>query len=138
MPGLYASMHRSPMNNKVDTPACLMRLLVLITLFASVAAPAYSASTKRFDIEIVNGAVVGKKSVRVVQGDTVVLRWKSDKPLELHLHGYDVTVTVSPGGSAEMAVHARATGRFPVEVHVAGARGGHTHKPLFHLEVYPE
>jgi hypothetical protein len=37
-----------------------------------------------------------------------------------------------------MSIHARATGRFPVEVHAAGARGGHAHKPLFHLEVYPE
>ncbi|MGQ0522727.1 MAG: hypothetical protein ACT4P8_03575 [Betaproteobacteria bacterium] len=116
-----------------------MRLLVLIAMSAAIAAaPVFSASTKRFDIEIVNGAVVGKKSVRVIRGDTVVLRWKSDKPLELHLHGYDVTVTVSPGGSAEMSIHARATGRFPIEVHAAGARGGHAHKPLFHLEVYPE
>jgi hypothetical protein len=127
------------MNNRLGQPAYLMRLFVLVALSATIAAaPTYSASTQRFDIEIANGAVVGKKSVRVIRGDTVVLRWKSDKPLELHLHGYDVTVTVSPGGSAEMSVHARATGRFPVEAHVAGARGGHAHKPLFHLEVYPE
>lgn len=102
------------------------------------AAPCYSADAKTFDMEIVNGAVVGQKSVRVTRGDAVVLRWKSDKPLELHLHGYDVTTKVGPAAPAEMTVHARATGRFPVEVHVQGARGGHAHKPLFHLEVYPE
>lgn len=118
----------------------LGRTFALIAAIAPLvaAAPCYSADAKTFDMEIVNGAVVGQKSARVTRGDAVVLRWKSDKPLELHLHGYDVTTKVGPAAPAEMMVHARATGRFPVEVHVQGARGGHAHKPLFHLEVYPE
>ena len=107
-------------------------------LLVCAASPAHAAGTKTFDIEIANGAVTGQKSVRVTRGDTVILRWKSDKPLELHLHGYDVTTKVAPGAPADMKLLARATGRFPVEVHVTGGRGGHAHKPLFHLEVYPE
>jgi hypothetical protein len=78
--------------------------------------------------------------VRVVKGDTVVLRWRSDQRLELHLHGYDVNTIVSPGTPAEMKIRARATGRFPVEIHGQGESGGHGHghRTIFHLEVYPD
>lgn len=100
--------------------------------------PALAAGTRTFDIEIRQGKVVGKKSVRVSRGDVVILRWSSDQLLELHLHGYDVTTTVSPGKLAEMKFEARATGRFPVEKHGKAGAGGHGHAPLFHLEVYPD
>lgn len=117
-----------------------LRRLVLATVMLALVPTlsAHGAGTKTLDIAIKNGVVTGSKSARVTLGDTVILRWTSDKPLELHLHGYDLTVSVAPGGGAEMKVAARATGRFPVEVHMAGARGGHAHKPLFHLEVYPQ
>lgn len=117
-----------------------LRRLVLATAMLALVPTlsAHGAGTKTLDIAIKNGVVTGSKSARVTLGDTVILRWTSDKPLELHLHGYDLTVSVAPGGGAEMKVAARATGRFPVEVHMAGARGGHAHKPLFHLEVYPQ
>jgi hypothetical protein len=117
-----------------------LRRLISVTAIATLlgAMPCYSAGTKTFDVEIVNGAVVGSRSARVIQGDTVILRWKSDKPLELHLHGYDVTTQVGPAQPVEMKLQARATGRFPVEIHTKGARNGHAHKALFHLEVYPE
>lgn len=112
---------------------------LMVALFPALSS--YGDNTKTVDIVIKNGTVVGKKSVRVSRGDTVVLRWNSDKRLELHLHGYDVTTTVNPGTPAEMKIHARATGRFPVEVHGQGGSGGghsHGHKTLFHLEVYPD
>lgn len=101
----------------------------------------YGQSIRTVDIVIKNGQVVGKKSMRVSRGDTVILRWMSDQRLELHLHGYDVTTTVGPGTPAEMKIHARATGRFPVEIHGPGEpAGAHSHgqKTVFHLEVYPD
>lgn len=102
--------------------------------------PGYGDGTRTVEIEIRNGKVVGTKSERVVRGDTVVLRWFSDQRLELHLHGYDVKTTVSPGTPAEMKIRARATGRFPVEIHGQGKSGGHSHGhgTIFHLEVYPD
>lgn len=103
-----------------------------------LALPAYGDSTKIVDIEIKSGKVVGKKSVRVVKGDAVTLRWRSDQPLELHLHGYDVKTTVGPAAPAEMRIRARATGRFPVEIHGQRDSGGHGHRTIFHLEVYPD
>ena len=101
--------------------------------------PVANAETRTFDIAIKDGKVTGAKSARVTQGDTVILRWTSDQPMELHLHGYDVDAKVAPGKPAEMRVDARATGRFPVEVHTHDKdKGGHGHAALFHLEVYPK
>ena len=106
-------------------------------LFAAI--PSHGASTRTVDIVIRNGKVIGKSSVRVSRGDTVVLRWSSDQRLALHLHGYDVETTVSPGTPAEMKIRARATGRFPVEIHGQGdSGGGPGHNTIFHLEVYPD
>jgi hypothetical protein len=123
-------------------PCSLALALVVLMMALLPAPPARADNAKTIDITIRNGQVVGKKSVRVTRGDTVVLRWRSDQPIELHLHGYDLTMTVRPGTPAEMKIVARATGRFPVEVHgESGASGGghsHGHKALFHLEVYPD
>ena len=55
--------------------------------------------------------------IRVKQGDAVRLRWSTDRPIALHLHGYDIETKVEPGAVAEMTFTARATGRFPVEEH---------------------
>jgi hypothetical protein len=120
-----------------------IRVLAPILLAACLisAVPGHGAGTRTVDIELTNGKVVGKNSVRVTQGDTVTLRWVSDKPLELHLHGYDVTTRVIPGTPAEMKLRAHATGRFPVEIHTEKkSSGGHSHghKPLYYLEVYPD
>ncbi|HEX6006055.1 MAG TPA: hypothetical protein VFZ14_18840 [Burkholderiales bacterium] len=111
--------------------------IAFLLLAWCLALPGYGASTRSFDIAIRNGAVAGNRTARVTRGDTAILRWTSDAPVELHLHGYDVTVTVAPGGVAEMRVEARATGRFPIEAH-GKQTGGHAHQPLFFLEVYPE
>jgi hypothetical protein len=118
-------------------PRSLLAALLTALLFATL--PVRGDDTKTIDITIRNGQVVGNKSARVTRGSTVILRWRSDQPLELHLHGYDLTVTVGPDTAAEMKIVARATGRFPVEVHgKAAASGGHGHRALFHLEVYPD
>ena len=75
----------------------------------------------------------------VKQGDTVKLRWTSDRPIVLHLHGYDIERKVEPGAVSEMAFVARATGRFSVEEHKADAKGGHSHgeAALVRIEVLP-
>jgi hypothetical protein len=73
------------------------------------------------------------------QGDAVKLRWTADRPMVLHLHGYDIETKVEPGAVAEMAFAARATGRFPIEEHKPDAKGGHSHgeAPLVRIEVRP-
>jgi len=122
-----------------SSPAWAVRIAAItLAVGLFLALPGYGDSTKTVDIEIKNGKVVGKKSARVVKGDTVTLRWRSDQQLELHLHGYDVNATVSPAAPAEMKIRARATGRFPVEIHWQRESGAHSHRTIFYLEVYPD
>jgi len=122
-----------------------MRALATLSLclmpFLGLAAPVYAQTQElTFDLKVERGAVpANMRLIRVKQGDAVKLRWSSDRPITLHLHGYDIERKVVPGTVAEMAFTANATGRFPVEEHRADARGGHSHgqAPLVRLEVYP-
>jgi hypothetical protein len=98
------------------------------------------AAELTFDLKISAGVVPqAMRLVRVKRGDTVKLRWTSDRPIVLHLHGYDIERKVEPGGVAEMSFVARATGRFPVEEHKPDAKGGRSHDEaaLVHIEVLP-
>jgi hypothetical protein len=99
------------------------------------------AAEVAFDLVIVTGKVAPNlRLIRVKQGDAVKLRWTSDRPIVVHLHGYDIETKVAPGAVAEMAFTARATGRFPIEEHKPNAKGGgnaHGEAPLARIEVYP-
>ena len=78
--------------------------------------------------------------VRVKQGDVVTLRWSTDQPGELHIHGYEVERNLMPGTVAEIILTARATGRFPMHLHGPGASApgqAHDEAPLGYFEVYP-
>jgi len=110
--------------------------LLLITAWSA----GVPAAELTFDIKIEHGRVPDTmRLIRVNEGDVVKLRWTSDQPLILHLHGYDIEKRVT-AGAAELAFTAYATGRFPIHVHAQGAgAGGHAHEgaPLATIEVYP-
>jgi FtsP/CotA-like multicopper oxidase with cupredoxin domain len=113
-------------------------LVVVLGLLALPAEPAHaeSAAERRIvTLTIVNGGVpsVGE-TLRVKQGDSLELRWASDKPMELHLHGYDIQAKVVPGALAVMTFTATIPGRFPIEAH---GQGPGSHRPVIYLEVYP-
>ena len=112
---------------------------LLIPLLAAGGAAAQGAAKTVVDVRIENRRVVAPQgAIRVVQGDVVELRWRTDEPAEIHLHGYDKELRVRPGKPASMSVTARATGRFPITSHGWGANGhGHGHDVLTYLEVYP-
>jgi hypothetical protein len=111
-----------------------------LTLLLITGGPALAAELT-FDIKIERGRVPdAMRLIRVNEGDVVKLRWTSDQPIVLHLHGYDIEKRVAPGAITELAFTAFATGRFPIHVHAQGAgAGGHTHEdaPLATIEVYP-
>jgi hypothetical protein len=67
-------------------------------------------------------------------GDQVRLAWRSDRPLTLHLHGYDIEWRVRPGRRADRASRPMS-GRFPIEI--LWPDDGHHDTPLAVLEVYP-
>jgi hypothetical protein len=116
----------------------MMRCLLgcgLAVLTLSLTPSAGSAAELTFTLPIENGRVPeAQRTIRVHQKDVVTLKWSSDRPLTIHLHGYDIEREVKPGAGAEMKFTARATGRFTVETH--GDSGGHG-PPLVTVEVYP-
>ena len=77
--------------------------------------------------------------IRVKQNDNVKLEWSTDKPMTIHLHGYDIEKNIMPGAVTDMSFTARATGRFTIEPHLATTQsGGHAHGDvLVTIEVYP-
>jgi len=110
------------------------RLALSVATAILLAVAAVSAEPRVFDLAIHGGSLPSEQRVlRVQQGDAVTLRWTSDRSLTLHLHGYDVEQRVTPQTTATMSFTARATGRFPVEIHGADGRGG----TLAYLEVHP-
>jgi hypothetical protein len=119
----------------------LLYVLILAAAVATFATLTHAQTAEvTFDLKIEKGRVAqSMRLIRVKQGDAVRLRWSSDRPIALHLHGYDIEVKVEPGKTADMAFTARATGRFPIEEHKPDARGGHSHgeAPLARIEVYP-
>ena len=113
-----------------------MRLLLGVLALALPLASAAIAGERVFDLTIVHGRLTGgQDTIRVQQGDNVVLRWHSDRPIVLHLHGYEIETRVAAGAAAATRFEARATGRFPIHVHAGPAR---SEAVLAYLEVYPE
>jgi hypothetical protein len=113
--------------------------LALLLIIAGVVGAA--ATDLTFDIKVERGRVPeAMRLIRVTEGDVVKLRWTSDQPLVLHLHGYDIEKRIAPGAVTELAFTAYATGRFAIHLHQQGAgAGGHAHEdlPLATIEVYP-
>ena len=114
-------------------------LTLSLVLAPSLAVTGAKADELTFELRIERGQLpTNKRLIRVKQGDVVKLRWSSDRPIALHLHGYDIERKIEPGVVAEMTFTARATGRFPVEEHQARSGGGHTHgAPIVQVEVLP-
>ena len=101
------------------------------------AAVAQDGPRRVIEVRIENRKVVApREAIRITEGDVVELRWTSDEPVELHLHGYDLAIHVRPDEPAAMVIEAHATGRFPITSHGWG-EGGHGHDALTYLEVYP-
>jgi hypothetical protein len=91
-----------------------------------------AAEPRRFDLRIENGRISDNvKTVQVRQDEAVELRWSADRRTVVHLHGYDIEITVNPGQAQVMGFRARASGRFPIESH------GDRHTVLVYLEVHP-
>ena len=121
-----------------------MRRLALLALLAIVStsiALGARAAEFTFDLRVEDGRVPeSMRLIRVKQGDVVTLRWTVDRPLLLHLHGYDIEWRVQPGTVGKVSFTARLTGRFPVHAHDTVTRANdrtHEDSPLVYVEIYP-
>jgi hypothetical protein len=92
--------------------------------------------TRRFELRLENGRLANSlKIIRVGRGDMVELNWSADRRTVLHLHGYDIEITVDAGKPQTMSFKAQVTGRFPIERHDAEAG---RHAILLYIEVHPK
>lgn len=121
-------------------------ILSVILLFffvpVSINANADEGAVRRIELVISERKVqLEEKTIRVTQGETVELVWRSDEIADLHLHGYDISFEVSPEAPAIVTFEAHATGRFPITSHGFGEQKEreqeHGHKALLYIEVYP-
>jgi len=116
------------------------RLLASMPALSLSSALTVVAAEVTYALTIANGRVPDNmRLIRVKQNDVVKLEWRTDKPLTVHLHGYDIEQELKPGTVTEMTFTARATGRFTVEPHIGRTpSGGHAHGDvLVTIEVYP-
>jgi heme/copper-type cytochrome/quinol oxidase subunit 2 len=101
-----------------------------------------NAPARQFRIDITDRKVEAAANVvRVSQGEAVEIVLTSDEAAELHLHGYDLKLSLTPNMPGTLKFTAKIAGRFPLEAHQFGAgsssgrhRGG---GPLLYVEVHP-
>ena len=62
----------------------------------------------------------GARDITVQSGDTVRIAVRSDRPEEIHIHGYERYLKVEPGRVARVRFPARLEGVFEVEAHSDG------------------
>lgn len=121
---------------------CVSAALLFLPILAAQPGAAQNRPSRVVDFGIGDGKVFGPGIVgdarggptfRVRQGETIELRWTSDRAVDVHIHGYGIEVKVPAGRPTSTVFRAAAAGRFPVETH--GALGGH--QTLLYIEVYP-
>ena len=78
----------------------------------------------------------GNDKISVSQGENIKLGFVSDMEMEVHLHGYDLKLTVNPNKESVMQFTAEATGRFVITSHAdLGSHTSHSeHALLFESE----
>jgi heme/copper-type cytochrome/quinol oxidase subunit 2 len=109
------------------------RLLIAALLGATIGFA--HAEQRVFELAIHSDAPIAEPAVLAArQNDQVVVRVSSDKPLQVHLHGYDIEKDVVPNVVTPLRFTATATGRFPIEIH---SKGPAKHRPVAYLEVRP-
>ena len=98
-----------------------------------LAAPGHAQERMVVDLSLKGaGARAHFDTVRVHRGDEVVLRLSADAPMDLHLHGYNMTARARPNEPAEFRFVATTPGRFSMEAHTAEG-----HRRLGYIEVHP-
>jgi hypothetical protein len=65
----------------------------------------------------IEGGQMRPAEISVDEDDSVTLLVSSDRPMEIHLHGYDVEKEVGPGQKTRLRFEADLTGRFEIEDH---------------------
>ncbi len=96
----------------------VLALLILGGLFITLRPDASNAEPQdvSFDVSI-TGDTMEPNEFAAREGDTVKLRIRADREVELHLHGYDEEVSVTEDSPATLNFEADKTGNWPIEDH---------------------
>jgi heme/copper-type cytochrome/quinol oxidase subunit 2 len=78
--------------------------------------PAAGPRERTFDLSVEEGEM-SPSDISVKEDDRVKFRISSDKPMEFHMHGYDLEREIKPGQTTELHFEADLTGRFEIEDH---------------------
>jgi hypothetical protein len=110
--------------------AVILIALVVLFLLLRPGSPAPESSDLEEETQeevvavAINEGTMSPPEVTVYEGNQVNLQIISDRPIELHLHGYDLTEKVEPGETADLSFEATDTGRFAIEDHDTDAEIG--------------
>lgn len=122
--GLFLAMRPAPEPEPAAPP-------VSETPLAGTEASLPQEAATQFEL-VVRGRrlVSGPAVLQVRQGEQVILRVTSDEADELHLHGYDLSLSLAPGERGSLVFVAEQSGRFEYELE-------RSHTGLGVLEVAP-
>ncbi|MHC9511465.1 hypothetical protein [Kangiella sp. M94] len=121
------------LSSKVGTVS--ITLLVLMLSLNPITLDAGNTADE-IDVNIVQGKVEGEDTLRFNQNEKITITIKSDKPIELHVHGYDIALSLKANDVATLEFDAVTAGRFAVTQH--DAHGSDSHGAIFYIEIYPE
>ena len=123
----------------LHTIAPLLRMSVLAMLLLSWAGQHALGQGRHFEFEIVDGVIADTPpTLKVTQGDRVVIELVSNEDTLVHLHAYDLKLQLEAGVPAELAFEAHHSGRFPAALHWPADGGHREDRALLYLEVYPQ
>jgi hypothetical protein len=120
-------------------PLSVFRGCALFLLFYIFSLQSH-AEDRIFRIDIKDGKIPhSEKVMRVKKGDQITWKVKSDADGELHIHAYQIDLTIKMGTEKSHIFKAYATGRFRVEWHPERERGKgiHHQESLALFEVFP-
>ena len=88
---------------------------------SNTADPSGEQADVTVDITVANGKVnPSGATIKVKAGQTVLIKAVSDAEEELHIHGYDKELELTPGKAAAVTFTANMKGTFEVETHKSG------------------
>lgn len=93
------------------------------TVAVSATAPATTQTIvagRLIEISVIGGEVVGGGKLAVALGEKVTIRVTADVTDEIHLHGYDIALGVTPVATAEIVFTADIPGVFEIEFEESG------------------
>ncbi len=120
------------------------RTLLASAFCVASAAMAAGPESISHSIAIKDGLVArAQRVLKVPHHSSVRIEWFVDRPMTVHLEGYDLSVTPTAEKSALMQFKAFATGRFAVHAHEGERRGvasthAHGRGAVLWLEVHPK